>query len=327
MSNPYGNACPIWGYGVQMSPEITQRSKDKLVRCYRAGGKYRITSEVEALLTVQPEDVKARLTTLIIDKHLQGVEVPEVTADLVDEAKRKKSLSVPDRINRFLQYFYYECANAVQKYDDVNELVDYPLLFPYGDLQLAWSESISEQAVRQLFGVLVNKGFIEERITSDFIGYGLTMEGVHCIESLNSTPQTSQVFVAMWFDASMDNVYEKGIVPAIEATGYNPLRIDREAFFGKIDDEIIAEIPRSRFVVADFSHDDGGVRGSVYYEAGFAHGLGIPVIYLCRKGSDLAFDTNHYPHIIWETPEELRAQLANRIWALIGQGPNTHPLR
>ena len=97
----------------------------------------------------------------------------------------------------------------------------------------------------------------------------------------------------MWFDKSMDGLYERGIAPAIEATGYNPLRIDRKDFLGKIDDEIIAEIRHSRFVVADFSHGKDGVRGSVYYEAGFAHGLGIPVIYLCRKGSDLAFDTNH----------------------------------
>ena len=66
------------------------------------------------------------------------------------------------------------------------------------------------------------------------------------------------------------------------------------------------------------------MRGSVYYEAGFAHGLGIPVIYLCRKDSELAFDTNHYPHIIWNDTSELREQLRSRILALLGEGPN-HP--
>ena len=156
-------------------------------------------------------------------------------------------------------------------------------------------------------------------------GYYITDIGYDHLEK--DTPNTGQAFVAMWFSDSMNEIYKKGIAPAIENSGYNPLRIDRKDFLGRIDDEIIAEIRRSIFVVADFSHGDGGVRGSVYYEAGFAHGLDIPVIYLCRKGSDLAFDTNHYPHIIWETPEELRTQLSNRIWALIGQGPTTSPLQ
>lgn len=38
----------------------------------------------------------------------------------------------------------------------------------------------------------------------------------------------------------------------------------------KIDDEIIGEIRRSAFIVADFT----GHRGGVYFEAGFAMGLG-----------------------------------------------------
>ena len=48
---------------------------------------------------------------------------------------------------------------------------------------------------------------------------------------------------------------------------------------GKIDDRIIAEIRTAGLVVADFT----GSRGGVYYEAGFASGLGIPVIWSCRE--------------------------------------------
>ena len=52
----------------------------------------------------------------------------------------------------------------------------------------------------------------------------------------------------------------------------------------KIDDEIIGEIRRSRFLVADFTHGDKGARGSVYYEAGFAYGLGLPVGSILPEG-------------------------------------------
>ena len=63
--------------------------------------------------------------------------------------------------------------------------------------------------------------------------------------------------------------------------------------------------------------------GGVYYEAGFAHGLDIPVIFCCRKDvlEKVHFDTRQYNHIVWEKPEELREKLANRIAAVIGDGP------
>ena len=68
----------------------------------------------------------------------------------------------------------------------------------------------------------------------------------------------------MWFDESTNDAYEFGIEPAIEQAGYNPLRIDRNEHINKIDDEIIEEIRRSRFVVADFSQGPDGARGGVY---------------------------------------------------------------
>ena len=131
----------------------------------------------------------------------------------------------------------------------------------------------------------------------------------------------------MWFDRSMDELLYKGLEPAIEAAGYKPFLINQKPHLGKIDDQIIAEIRRSRFVVADFTHEnEGSVRGSVYYEAGFAHGLEMPVIFTCRKDllDDLHFDTRQYPHIPWKTGEmkQFRADLRNRIVSLIGEGPD-----
>ncbi|HZU50969.1 MAG TPA: hypothetical protein VE968_03750 [Sphingomicrobium sp.] len=114
----------------------------------------------------------------------------------------------------------------------------------------------------------------------------------------------------------------KGIEPAIREAGYEPLRIDRKEHLNKIDDEIIAEIRRSRFLVADFTHGDTGARGGVYYEAGFAHGLNIPVIFTCRADAidKVHFDTRQYNHITWATPDELKERLAKRITATLGDG-------
>ena len=64
-------------------------------------------------------------------------------------------------------------------------------------------------------------------------------------------------------------------------------------------------------------------RQGVYFEAGYALGLGIPVIWTCRKDDldNCHFDTRQYNHIVWETPEELATALEHRIRATIGEPP------
>ena len=112
----------------------------------------------------------------------------------------------------------------------------------------------------------------------------------------------------------------------VHFNGRRPLTVI-SAYAGKIDDEIVAQIRRSRFVVADFTHERREtVRGSVYYEAGFAHGLNIPVIFTAEKDSKLHFDTSHFVHILWTHDKlcELRSRLRDRILAVeeLGPGPD-----
>jgi nucleoside 2-deoxyribosyltransferase len=61
----------------------------------------------------------------------------------------------------------------------------------------------------------------------------------------------------------------------------------------------------SRFVVSDLSYQNNY---GAYWEAGFAEGLGRPVIYTCRKEEwderKTHFDTNHLNAIIWD-PDKL----------------------
>ena len=63
--------------------------------------------------------------------------------------------------------------------------------------------------------------------------------------------------------------------------------------------------------------------GGVYYEAGFAQGLDIPVFLTCRKGCTKAvhFDIDHINRIEWTTLKELQKKLHKRIEAVLGHGP------
>ena len=123
-------------------------------------------------------------------------------------------------------------------------------------------------------------------------------------------------FVAMWFDDSMNEVFELGISKAVTDCGFPPpIRIDRKEHNNQITDEIVAAIRDAEFVIADFT----GNRGGVYYEAGFARGLGRPVIYCCKDSDfeDRHFDTRLINHFNWSDPADLRQKLANRIKATI----------
>ena len=130
-------------------------------------------------------------------------------------------------------------------------------------------------------------------------------------------------------------LYDCGIKPAIEAAGYEPRLINDRGFTGGVVDQVLAEIRKSKFVVADFTSCGRctacekckhiGTRGGVYFEAGFAFGLGKTVFPTCRKDRTQAvhFDVNHLNRIEWETPEDLREDLKNSIEAVLGHGPRS----
>ncbi|UCG59980.1 MAG: hypothetical protein JSU70_10755 [Phycisphaerales bacterium] len=135
-------------------------------------------------------------------------------------------------------------------------------------------------------------------------------------QRMKQNPESRQAFVAMWFDEETKDAYSQGIAQLEMDTGFSIMRIDMSQFNDKICDRILSEIRRSRFVMADVT----GHRQGVYFEAGFAMGLGLPVIWTCRK-DDIErchFDTRQYNHITWETPAELREKLRDRIEATIG---------
>jgi nucleoside 2-deoxyribosyltransferase len=150
----------------------------------------------------------------------------------------------------------------------------------------------------------------------------ITFAGWQRVRELQSTRSPSeQGFVAMWFASEMQSAYNEAIAPAVETAGFRPHRVDLGEYEGRIDDEIIAQIRRSRFMVADFT----GHRGGVYYEAGFGHGLGLPVFFTCKKDPekdlDLHFDVRQYNTIVWTDHDDLRTRLKNRIEAVLGRGP------
>ena len=304
--------CAIWRTVV-----TDVRSRNPIIDSPRTDGVYAI-SEQSALLLLEVDDrTRARLTTWLVDQRQSGRACPEVSVAAIEAAGRAPDMSVHQRADRLLQHVGSRTLRIGQEFllSDQKSFCS----------ALAWSESSMPGEVRFLFNYLVERAWLD-RIEDAIECYKITVAGhARLAELAQPAVATSQAFVAMWFNESMDDVWERGIRPGIEDAGYRPVRIDRTEHNDKIDDAIIAQIRRSRFVVADFTQGDDGARGGVYYEAGFAHGLDRPVIFACRKDQleNAHFDTRQYNHIVWETPEELRRRLSNRISATIGDGPTS----
>jgi len=132
--------------------------------------------------------------------------------------------------------------------------------------------------------------------------YWLTMRGWERARELKATrARPDKAFIAMSFsdDPNLKDMFEKGFRPALKACGYDDAdRLVLPEPDSKMCDAILAEVKRSGIVLADFTEQ----KPNVYYEAGFAQGLGTTVIKTCRK-DDLGnchFDTRQYPHIEWE---------------------------
>ena len=145
----------------------------------------------------------------------------------------------------------------------------------------------------------------------------ITLEGLTVLTHIKEKKNSRYCFVAMSFSASERYIYDEAILPAIIEAKFLPLIVsDRHVNSeNTINDEIIACIKKSKFTIADFTKHKHGV----YFEAGYALGRGQKVIYTCHM-KDIKkahFDTRNFQHIVWETTDDFKKKLIDKINAFI----------
>lgn len=183
----------------------------------------------------------------------------------------------------------------------------------------------NSQELREYFYTLLTDGLLDSETPSKYFRgelyrgeLRLTFKGLnYCRSLLESGKNSTRCFVAMKYSDDMLSFYDEGIAKAIEDNGFRPVRVDREHTENEqtINDFIIASIKQSRFCVADLTHQSLGA----YFEAGYALGRGLPVIYSCRRDDfeKVHFDLKAMQVIQYSTPEELRDALILKIQAVI----------
>lgn len=171
----------------------------------------------------------------------------------------------------------------------------------------------------------------------------LTLQGICKALELQGKAETNKnAFIAMWFDDSLAR-YEASIVAAVKKAGYAPRIIKNEPHNDYIMERVLNLIRDSRFVIADLTslpevEDAGkkpsyGVRGGVYFEAGFALGMKLPVILTCRDDSPardrIHFDLAQRNTIFWKedkgtltiSDKDFVETLKEHIIFTVGRGP------
>jgi hypothetical protein len=264
----------------------------------------------EGLPKVRSPDDMVRLSGWVREQNATGVAPVRITPETWHRVARMRLPGLRERASRALAYLARDPFNA-----------SFPRATAVQDPELQGrSYSKGERDVSQLIEILMDQGFL--RVSG--AAAVLTVKGLLEAEAQQAPGSNSpNGFVAMSFDPSLRDVWTNGFDPAIRAAGFHPVRLDDKDYVGGITDEIMTEIRRSRFVVVDYT----GHRHNVYFEAGFALGLGLTVIPTCRadENDKLQFDIRHLNTLVWNAPADLADKLEKRITAVIGAGPNADP--
>ncbi len=238
-----------------------------------------------------------------------------ITEETVENVE-KESLPTPnEQLNNFIYYLGREFENNP---GNIERIPAQHLRAKLG----AFSEDDVYYIVKQAqrFALVEESG-----VTPQATGGRLTIEGWQRYEELKRGKASGKTaFLAMSFKEEhredQDFIIET-FKPVVAETGFRLQDIRENPEAGLIDNHIRVAIRMARFVIADLTHSNQGA----YWEAGYAEGLGKPVIYSCREDvfNDPTkrphFDTNYCQTVVWDhdKPKEAIDQLASTIRATL----------
>ncbi len=230
-----------------------------------------------------------------IHKMQRKGEIPYLDSYLVDQLLQNSLPSLSEQIDNFILWLGDETE--------------------YGET--VWVEPSSHQSImgaktkatfvfvlKYLLNANLIDGELYESIDGSIgqVGISLSFDGWKRYDNLRRQAVGSRrVFMAMKYgDPDLDQIVNEYFKPAIASTGFELYRLDEAPKAGLIDDRLRIEIRTSKFLLSDLTHENAGA----YWEAGFAEGLGKPVIYTCEKSKfekqKTHFDTNHHLTVIWD---------------------------
>jgi hypothetical protein len=290
--------CPICGW----EAEVTHLGDVDLVKCALCG-EFKVVRSLLATSFSDKESEEAKGLLPYLAAHTRqanqrGEVVTLDTRNWKELALAHKNTPLPRKITKLLELIASRArpGNTVQ----LNAAAEAPLV-----------DAESKTEMMFLLSDLVKREYLREVGGGNYL---IEVKGWEQLQPTTGIP--GKCFVAMSFHKDLKDAYEKGIFLAVkEDCKMDPVRMDLVEHNEKICDRMVAEIRTCQFLVADVTRQ----RANVYFEGGFAMGLGRPVIWTCSEDDrkEVHFDTRQYNHIFWKDPKDLRTKLRDRIKATI----------
>lgn len=105
----------------------------------------------------------------------------------------------------------------------------------------------------------------------------------------------TDVFVLMPFSTDLRSVYEKCLVPSVEALRLTVARADDFYTSSALMTDIWSAIHASSLVIADCT----GRNPNVFYELGIAHTVGVPTMMISQAEGDIPSDLRHLRYYVY----------------------------
>jgi nucleoside 2-deoxyribosyltransferase len=261
------------------------------MKCPRCG-EYCVTGTLFAMLQHDrgwDEDDAAAISHALRRMQLSE-KAPELTSDVLDRLKEDSALPRP-----------------AEQADNLILWLGDSLVFSGRFIETDWNSlasiigAVDAAGAKFVVDALKDLTLIREERPEQPGRLTLTFKGWDEFERLKRGRSDSRrALMAMAFsNKSLQAFFKDHLKPAVRLTGYELFRLDERPRAGLIDNRLRVEIRESRFIVADLTDVNAGS----YWEAGFAEGLGKPVIYLCHQAvfdeKGTHFDTNHSHTIKW----------------------------
>ena len=306
--------CPVCSYPFAVAGPDASGRDVTLVDCAHCG-KFGLTGTLVACLPnllIQP-DAAPKLSHVIRKAHETGQQLmlDSYTAEAILQNPLPRPREQADLLVQWL------AANSPGPGEPLELNNDF-----HGAFVGAKSHAGFSMLIEHLIAIGLIVGPHQTYLSGESVAHvALTFAGWDYYETLRLGGATyRKAFMAMKFgDPTLNSLLDQVFRPAVKRAGFDLLKLDDKPKAGLIDDRMRVEIRASDFVIADLTHDNLGA----YWEAGYAEGLGKPVIYTCERSKFNAtkthFDTNHHLTIVWDTnaPGDAGMQLTETIRATL----------
>ncbi len=231
-----------------------------------------------------------------------------VTSDVVEAAIEKKML-LPNPSQQATNIIRF-IGDAVESSGMAVEILPPNFGASVGSPTRGFALDLAQELKNR--GLVSGYDYPDPNSSGNMIDVSLTLGGWEIYEAEKKGQKSGNYgFLALQTgDAHLDPLLQQHIKPALASIGYELLDYRDISKAGIIDNILRVQIRDSAFVLVDLTHDNAGA----YWEAGYAEGLGKPVLYICEKSKfderSTHFDTNHCTTVKWDT-DDIAAFVAN----------------